>query len=453
MEKLWFESALLRDGWADGVRVTIDQGRVAAVERRPRPAPGDECHAIALPGLCNVHSHAFQRALTGLTERAGPAGDNFWTWREAMYRFLDVLDPDGFEAISAFAFMEMLERGFTRVGEFHYVHHDEHGARYANPAELAARIAAACERTGLGLTLLPVMYAHANFGGLPPVAGQRRFINDVDQFARLLEGARAAIAPLAFARLGVAPHSLRAVTPEELQVVAALAPEGPVHIHAAEQVREVEDSVAWSGRRPVEWLLENVALDARWTVIHATHVNAHECEALARSGAVAGLCPVTEANLGDGIFPAAEFLAAGGQFGVGSDSNVLISPAEELRALEYSQRLKHRARNVLASAEYASTGRRLFESALAGGARSLGVAAPGLAPGALADIVTLNAGDPRLAGLRGDGWLDAWIFGAGTGLVDSVWSCGIRQVERGVHRQREDIARRYAATLARVLGG
>jgi formiminoglutamate deiminase len=450
MTQLWFKSALLREGWCDGVLMEFAGGHIARIERGVEPR-GQQREGIALPGLCNVHSHGFQRALTGLTERAGPAGDNFWTWREAMYRFLDHLDPDGFEAITEFAFMEMLERGFTRVGEFHYVHHDARGVHYADIGELAARVASAAGNSGIALTLLPVMYAHANFGGLPPVAGQRRFINDLDSFARLFESARAAIAPLSQARLGVAPHSLRAVSAEELAAVVALAPDGPVHMHAAEQMREVEDCLAWSGRRPVQWLLENAAVDARWTLVHATHVDNGECGALARSGAVAGLCPITEANLGDGIFPALEYLNAGGRFGVGSDSNVLISPAEELRMLEYSQRLKHRARNVLASAALPSTGRRLFEAALAGGAQSLGMDAPGLAAGSIADVVSLDAGDARLAGLEHDACLDAWIFGCGAGLVDGVWSRGVQHVKQGVHTQREVVARRYRATLESIL--
>lgn len=449
--RLWFDSALLRDGWARRVRVLIEGGRISGIERDVSAGSGDERHALGIPGLCNVHSHGFQRALAGLTERAGPVDDDFWTWREVMYRFLDRLDPDAFEAITAFAYLEMLERGFTRVGEFHYVHHDPRGTPYGNVAELAQRVAAAAGESGIGLTLLPVMYAHAGFGGAPALEGQRRFIHDLDGFARLFDGTRAAVATLPHANLGVAPHSLRAVTPAQLGAVVKLAPAGPVHIHAAEQVREVDDCVAWSGQRPVEWLLDHAAVDSRWTLIHATHMNAAECARLAGSGATAGLCPVTEANLGDGIFKAREFLAAGGNFGLGTDSNVNISPSEELRMLEYSQRLNLRARNVLASPRFTSTGRRLFEGALAGGARSLGIGSAGIEVGALADLVTLDTADARLAGLSEDSCLDAWIFGAGHGLVDSVWCQGVRHVERGVHRQRGAIAARYARTLAGLL--
>src|SRR5580658_3609537 len=336
---LWFQSALLPQGWAEGVRIVVSGGTISQLQTSAVPAPGDERHAVAIPGLSNVHSHAFQRGMAGLAEIRGPANDNFWTWREVMYRFLDRLTPEDIEAIAAQAYVEMLERGFTRVGEFHYLHHDPSGAPYANIGELAERVAAATRETGIGLTLLPVFYAHSNFGGAPPVPGQRRFLNDVDQFARLLEASRKAIGQLDDANLGVAPHSLRAVTPNELSRVVSLLPRGPIHIHAAEQTKEVDDCVAWSGARPVEWLLDNAAIDERWCLVHATHLTSSEMERLAQSGAVAGLCPITEANLGDGVFPADAYLARKGVFGIGTDSNIQIDPAAELRALEYAQRL------------------------------------------------------------------------------------------------------------------
>ncbi len=344
---LWFGTALLPGGWAADVRIDVAAGRIARAEAGVAAGAGDERHAIGLPGLANLHSHAFQRGMAGLAETRGPENDNFWTWREVMYRFLDRLSPEDVEAIAVLAYAEMLERGFTRVGEFHYLHHDPSGAPYADIAELAERIAAAARETGIGLTLLPVFYAHSNFGGAAPVPGQRRFINGVDGFARLTEACAKIAASLDGANMGVAPHSLRAVTADELAAIVPLAKGGPVHIHAAEQTKEVEDSLAWSGARPVEWLLDNASLDARWCLVHATHMTATETEHLARSGATAGLCPITEANLGDGVFPADGFLSSGGHFGIGTDSNVLIDAAGELRALEYAQRLAHRARNLI----------------------------------------------------------------------------------------------------------
>lgn len=445
---LWFQTALLPQGWTESVRFHIAAGRIARIESGVAAGAGDERHAVAVPGLCNVHSHAFQRGMAGLAETRGPANDNFWTWREVMYRFLDRLTPDDVEAIAALAYVEMLERGFTRVGEFHYLHHDPSGAPYANIAELAARIAAAASQTGIGLTLLPVFYAHSNFGGAPPVPGQRRFINSVDGFAKLMERSRAVIAGLDDANIGVAPHSLRAVTAEELHAIVPLAQGGPVHIHAAEQTKEVDDSVAWSGARPVEWLLDNASVDAHWCLVHATHMTERETARLAKSGAVAGLCPITEANLGDGVFPSEAYLAAGGRFGIGTDSNIVIDPAQELRALEYAQRLTRRARNVLAPAAGSSTGRALFDAALAGGARALGQVA-GLEVGATADIVALDTASPALMGRNGDVLLDSWIFAGGA--VDCVWRLGRKVVAGGQHEGRVAVAQRYGSVLKKLL--
>jgi formiminoglutamate deiminase len=447
---LWFESALLPDGWREGVRFTLAEGRIVRVETGAEPAPDDERHAIAIPGLCNVHSHGFQRGMAGLAETRGPVGDNFWTWREVMYRFLDRLDPADVEAITALAYVEMLEKGFTRVGEFHYLHHDPSGAPYADIGELSWRIAAAAQETGIGLTLLPVFYAHSNFGGLPPVPGQRRFINGVDDFARIVEQCRKAAASLPDGNVGIAPHSLRAVTPVELQEIAPLAENGPIHIHAAEQTKEVDDCLAWCGQRPVAWLLDNAEVDSRWCLVHATHLVESEIKGLAGSGAVAGLCPITEANLGDGIFPAESHLARNGHLGLGTDSNILIDAAGELRALEYAQRLHRRARNVLASAEGQSTGRTLFDAALAGGAQALGISTYGLREGSSADIVSLDMNDASLAGRRGDATLDSWIFAGAA--IDCVWRHGRKVVTGGRHLARDGIRDRYCRIITRLTG-
>ena len=448
--ELWFEDALLPDGWASGVRVSAVGGRISGLEVDAPPRPGDARHALAVPGLCNVHSHAFQRGMAGLAETRGPADDNFWTWREVMYRFLDRLTPDDVEAIAAQAYVEMLERGFTRVGEFHYLHHDIDGRPYGAVGELAERIAAAAHETGLGLTLLPVFYAHGGLGGAPPSPGQRRFLNDIQMFSRLLEASRQAAARLPDANVGVAPHSLRAVTPQELDALTALAGKGPIHIHAAEQVKEVEDCVAWSGRRPVEWLVDR-GIDRRWCLIHATHLTEDETAALAASGAVAGLCPITEANLGDGTFPAEAYVTAGGRIAIGTDSNILIDGAGELRALEYAQRLARRARNVLAEREGASVGGALYRAALAGGAQALGLGPTGLEVGAPADIVTLNLDHPSLVGRRRDGALDGWIFAGGADVVETVWRYGDPVVKDGRHRDREPVAARYRQVVRRLL--
>lgn len=447
---LFFENALLPQGWARDVRMAVEAGRIARVEAGVSAQPGDERHRIGLPGMPNLHSHAFQRGMAGLTEIRGTSADSFWTWRDLMYRFVGRMTADDIEAVAAQAYVEMLEAGFTRVGEFHYIHHDVSGAPYGNIAELAERVAASADATGIGLTLLPVFYAHSGFDGRAPDPGQRRFVNGLDGYARLIGASRRAVAKLEGAVVGVAPHSLRAVTPEELEAILQLAKDGPVHIHIAEQTREVDDCIEWCGQRPLQWLFDHVAVDRRWCLIHATHGTAEEIGRFAASGAVAGLCPITEANLGDGTFGAVDFLGHGGAFGVGSDSNVLIGVTDELRQLEYSQRLAHRARNVVAGA-VVSTGRALFEGALNGGSQALGGATAGLAVGASADIVSLDAQHVGLACRSGDAILDSWIFGAGRSLVDCVWARGRRIVKDGRHHARETVAQRFRQTLEGLL--
>ncbi|MCZ8375687.1 MAG: formimidoylglutamate deiminase [Beijerinckiaceae bacterium] len=451
-DTMFFTRALLPEGWADNVLLTCESGVIRSVRRDASPPPGAISGAIALPGLASLHSHTFQRAMAGLAETRGPSSDSFWSWRQVMYRFLGLLDPEDVEVIAAFAFMEMLEAGFTSVGEFHYLHHDRAGQPYTDRAELAGRIVAAAGASGIGLTLLPVFYAHGGFGPAPAHDGQRRFLNDLDGFHRLMEGAQAVIASLPGARLGIAPHSLRAVAPGELQALLDVWPEGPVHIHIAEQMKEVEDCLAWSGRRPVEWLFDHVAVDSRWCLVHATHLNEAETRHLAESGAVAGLCPITEANLGDGTFRLAEYMAQGGRFGVGTDSNVEISAPGELRQLEYSQRLAHRARNVSAQSEGESTGGALYRAALAGGAQALGQPVAGLEPGQRADIVCLSADHPDLAAASGDRFLDGYVFCAGRAAIDQVYVGGQRLVEGGRHRDHATIANRYKDTIRKLAG-
>ena len=451
MTRLHFAFALLPSSWANDVQVVVTDGAITSVTAGVPPAAGDERHQLAVPGLASLHSHAFQRGMAGLAELRGDTTDTFWTWRETMYRFALTMTPDDVAAVATLLYVEMLERGFTRVGEFHYLHHDRDGSPYANPAEMAARIAEAAEASSIGLTLLPSFYAHGTFGGAAPHAGQRRFSCSVDQFAALMAASREAIRKLPGANIGIAPHSLRAVAPDELAAIIPLAGTDPIHIHAAEQVREVEDCMAWSGQRPVEWLLEHAPVDRRWCLIHATHMTDREVAALAGSGAVAGLCPVTEASHGDGIFSAREFLAAGGRFGIGTDSNVLVGVADELRQLEYGQRLNHRERNVFSGRPGASTGRALFDHALSGGAQALAQTKAGLSPGARADIVTLDTSHPSLAARSGDTILDGWLFAAGSDAIDCVWAGGDKVVAGGRHRLRDKARERFNASVRRLV--
>lgn len=447
MPTLFADQALLSDGWARNVRIAFEDGVITDVAGGAKSTDADARVAIAIPGMASLHSHAFQRGMAGLAEVRGAKADTFWTWRETMYRFALSMSPDDAEAIAAHLYCEMLEAGFTRVGEFHYLHHDRDGRPYSNIAEMGERIAAAAAASGIGLTLLNSFYAHSTFGGAAPHDGQRRFICDVDLFARLHEASKSAVRALDGANVSVAPHSLRAVTPEELKAVVALANGGVVHIHAAEQVKEIEDCFRWSFKRPVQWLLENMPVDGRWCIIHATHMTDDETRRLAESGAVAGLCPITEGSLGDGVFPAREFLADGGRFGIGTDSNVLVGVTDELRQLEYGQRLKYRERNVLAGGALVSTGRALFDAALGGGSQALDQGRCGLAPGAPADIVSLDGEHPSIAGRSGDAILDGWIFASARNAVDRVWARGREVVSGGRHKERERTLSRFNATV------
>ena len=449
--ELFFDHALLPSGWGNNVRVGVEEGVLLSVAEGELPHDAEHIPGVAIPGLPNLHCHAFQRGMAGLAERRGPQGDDFWTWREAMYRFLDRLSPADVQAIAAFAYMEMLEAGFTTVGEFHYLHHDIDGRPYEDIGEMANAVAAASAEARIGLTLLPSFYAHGGFGGAPPTAGQRRFLNDLDRFLRLVARSRAIVASLPAGRVGIAPHSLRAVTTDELRVICRATSDGPIHIHAAEQLDEVDDSLAALRRRPVEWLLENAQIDSRWCVIHGTHTTPQERRALAASGAVVGLCPLTEASLGDGVFDAAHYLKAGGRFGIGSDSNIQIDAAAELRQLEYGQRLARRARNVMAIEGGVSTGRRLFDLALASGAQALQQPVGSLTPGSRADIVLLDETSPDFVSRHGDEWLDAWIFVTGRAAVKIVLVGGETVVEAGRHKNRPAIEARYRRVIASLL--
>lgn len=444
---LFAETALLPDGWANNVRIRVEGGRIAEITTGT--APQGEVRPCLLPAPVNLHSHTFQRAMAGMTEGRTAGQDSFWTWRALMYRFLERLSPEDVQAIAAQAMVEMAESGFAAVCEFHYLHHPAGGGTYADPAEMSGRIAAAAGETGLGLTHLPVIYEQGGVDGRALAGGQLRFGATPEVYARLLDGSAQALKAMPDAVLGVAPHSLRAVSKPTLDRVAGMVPGGPVHVHIAEQLAEVtEVQTAW-GARPVDWALANLPLDARWCMIHATQMTRAETTALAATGAVAGLCPITEANLGDGIFNAPDWRAAGGAFGVGSDSNVRISLAEELRVLEYSQRLNLKARAVLAE-DHRSTGRVLWDGAARGGAQAAGRASGSIAVGHWADLLAPDTRDLRLEGFRGDSLLDAFIFAGRDGLVTDLWSAGRHIVQGGRHVEADAIGGRFRATMAKL---
>ncbi|MCC5960186.1 MAG: formimidoylglutamate deiminase [Rhodobacteraceae bacterium] len=449
-QMIWARQALLPNGWANDVLVHVDTlGRIASVTA-DAPRQGHVVDTL-LPAPVNLHSHAFQRAMAGMTEARGPdPRDTFWTWRRLMFRFLDHLTPDDARAIAAMVQMEMLQAGFGALAEFHYLHHQPDGRPYDKLSEMADGICAAAEQTGMGLTLLPVLYRFGGCDRRPLAPGQQRFGNTRDRFAQLVAATDKTLATLpADSALGIAPHSLRAVQPDDLAFCAELAGPRVVHMHLAEQVEEVTEVHAALGARPVEWLLDNAPLSDRWCLIHCTQMTPAETVALAGSNAVAGLCPITEASLGDGIFDGARFLEHGGRFGIGSDSNIRISLTEELRGLEYSQRLRDHSRAVLATRE-CSTGRVLWQGAASGGAKAAGRAAGSIATGLWADLVALDGHQTDLEGRCGDLVLDTVIFSGDNRCIADVWSAGRHVVRAGEHIHKASITTDYRRVLARL---
>jgi formimidoylglutamate deiminase len=447
LDTLFARHALLPEGWRRDVLLAWDaNGELARVEPDATAPPGSTQADYVLPGMVNLHSHAFQRALGGLTEKAGPGPDSFWTWRELMYRFANRISPEQMEAVAAQLYAECLRHGYTAVCEFHYIQHDVDGATYARPAETAERIASAARRAGIGLTLLPVMYSYAGFNAQPLNPGQRRFRTDPELVLRIVE----ALEPLRGAQLevGAAPHSLRAVSAGQLRELAAALPAGrPLHIHIAEQALEVRQCLEATGRRPVDYLLDEAPIDERWCLVHATHLADAELARLAASGAVAGLCPTTEANLGDGLFPLEAYVAAGGRFGIGSDSHVSQSPVEELRWLEYGQRLIHQRRNVAVDAGQRDVAAFLWQRALQGGAQAAGRQLGALVPGMRADLLVLDSDHPNLDGLLEDDVLGRFLFCGNDNLVRDVLVGGRWVVRDGRHISQDAIAQDYKAVV------
>ncbi|WP_313705534.1 formimidoylglutamate deiminase [Massilia sp.] len=447
MNALFARHALLPDGWQGDVLVEWDaRGALTRVQPHAKAPIGVPRADYVVPGMVNLHSHAFQRALGGLTEKAGDGPDSFWTWRELMYRFAASITPEQVEAIAAQLFSECLRHGYTSLCEFHYIQRDPQGAPYVRPAEMAERIAAAGQGTGIGLTLLPVLYSYSGFGEQALKPEQARFRTDAETVLRIVE----ALAPLRSGQLevGAAPHSLRAAGIGQVRELAAALPAGrPLHIHIAEQQGEVRQSLEFSGRRPVEYLLENVGVDARWCLVHATHLNDDEVRGLAASGAVAGLCPTTEANLGDGVFPLGDYLAAGGRWGIGSDSHVSQSPVEELRWLEYGQRLVHQRRNVAATPARRDVALNLWQDALAGGAQAAGRPVGLLAAGRRADLLVLDSAHPNLEGALESDVMGRLVFCGNDNLVRDVLAGGRWVVQGGRHMAQDTIARRYRQAI------
>ena len=441
MKKYFARDALLPSGWARDVLIGVDGGEIIALDANSTPDGAERLHGPVLPGMANLHSHAFQRAMAGLTDVRAASHDDFWSWRELMYLFMERLTPDHAQAIAEQLYIEMLKHGYTAVAEFHYVHH---------PAEMLARHLEAARDTGIAITLLPSLYRWSGFGTQPLKERQKRFASDTKTVLETLAGLQRRVS--ADIRTGVAPHSLRAVDPQSLKdLVGLIDQHAPIHIHAAEQTREVEECTLALGKRPVEWLLENCPVDGRWCVVHATHITAGEVIGLAASGAVVGLCPSTEANLGDGIFPLLAYRGASGRYGIGGDSHVSRDPAEELRLLEYVQRLVGRRRNLNISSTSQAVGTTLWLEAAAGGGQALGRAMGSLATEKRADFVVLDGEHPDLAGKSGDAVANALVFSGTSNLVRDVMVAGRWVVRERYHSREEKAAERYARTVTQLV--
>ena len=444
-------SVLTDDGWLGPAVINLDaKGCILAVEALPDNAAVDYGHVI--PGMPNLHSHAFQRQMAGLSGSANPEGDSFWTWRELMYRLAVRIQPDQLRVIAAFLQAEMLENGYTSCAEFHYLHHQPNGKPYADPAEMSGQILAAAEQSGMALTLLPVFYCRSGFGSVDVTERQVRFRNTSTQYLELWQRCKAMLQEQTLHRLGLAPHSLRAVAAEQLAEVlqACSSVDQPIHIHIAEQQREVDECQAAVGARPVQWLLDQHELDQHWCLVHATHMDAREFSAVLKTHTVAGLCPSTEADLGDGYFDIVNWFEQSGRFGIGSDSNLRLSPAEELRMLEFQARLQNGRRNVLSEQGF-SCGRSLWQRALAGGAQALGQKVGRIAPAYRADLIELDEHHTLLEGRKGDSLLDSWIMAGEQSMIRTVWVGGQKRVVEGRHRAREELQSAYRKVMLELL--
>ncbi|MFT9000076.1 MAG: formimidoylglutamate deiminase [Acetobacter syzygii] len=453
MTELFVDQAFLSGGWHKNVSLVVGKdGTFSSVRPNTQPSAGAERVSVALPPQISLHSHAFQRGMAGMAERRQTPSDTFWTWRNLMYRLAGRITPEQMEVIAAFLYMEMLRAGYTQVAEFHYLHHDKKGNVYENPAEMALRIASAAKISGIGVTVLPTLYMYSGFGGRPLLDEQKRFATTPEQIVDILQAVQTQTKQNILISTGLGLHSLRAVDMADVkQLTQSGAVEMPVHIHIAEQIGEVEQCLAATGQRPVNYLFDHVEVNARWCLVHATHLAPSEVTQLAQSQAVAGLCPITEANLGDGFFPLVSYVAQKGRFGIGSDSNVLISPAEELRLLEYGLRLSEQSRCVaLPQNELGSTGRWLYQQALAGGAQSCGLAQWGLVEGARADLCVLDLEHLPLPDLEGDALLDAALFSVSALPVKHMMCAGTWRVRDGRHLLQDSLTQQFRKVIRTI---
>ena len=450
VHELKVEHALLASGWARDVSIKVDiNGNIDDIEVGITGAK----KGCLIPGLANLHSHAHQRAMAGLAEKAGPNADSFWTWRKVMYQFLEQIQPHQLHAIASQLYLELLLAGYTRVAEFQYLHHNSKGTHYENIAEMSLQTLDAAQQVGIGITNLPVHYQYAGFGNQPISAQQARFYTKPDSYLRIFETLEKVTEDTPNANVGIAGHSLRATNKESFNDILnnIAASNIPVHMHIAEQVKEVNDCVKWSGSRPVDYCLDNFNVNTNWCLVHATHMNESETTRLANSGAVAGICPSTEANLGDGFFNASQYLDAGGKLGIGSDSHISTSPVEELRWFEYGQRLLHKSRNQLSGSANLSTGRHLFGIAARGGAQACGIHSGTIKVGQRADFILLDTDHPILVNRSSDQLLDSWIFSGNTNSVSDVYVGGKHVISDCQHIHQERINQQFRIAMRELV--
>jgi formimidoylglutamate deiminase len=463
MSKLYFaentftDGSLSNNGWISNSLISVSSAGVieSIISDSELTEDAELIKGTLLPAIPNLHSHAFQRAFAGFTESRGQANDSFWSWRKIMYQFVDKLNPQQVFVIARQLYIEMLKAGYSSVAEFHYLHHSPSGKAYDDPAEMSHQLVKAAKEVGINLTLLPVYYRYSGFNDQLATEGQRRFIHQPDDYARLLDILFKHYQAEPFIRIGMAPHSLRAVSVVDIRkaidVLDHYDAKAPIHIHIAEQMAEVNDCLAHTGQRPVQHLYDNFEVNERWTLIHATHINEQETWEMAESGAVTGLCPTTEANLGDGIFPATLYLEQKGTFGIGSDSHSSVSAIEELRLLEYGQRLKHQQRAILCDEETTSVGRTLFQGALAGGAQALGHKTGKIVVGYQADWLTLDENNPSLFSKTDDQILDAMVFSTNSNPISQVYVAGKIVIEEGRHILEEESLNAFRKVLTEIL--
>jgi len=454
---IWTKTALLDQGWSDEVLITISaDGNILSTEARSHQDNADVLCGTLIPGMTNLHSHAHQRAMAGLAEKCSNIADgedSFWTWRNIMYHYLARIGPDDLNCLASQLYLEMLKFGYTSVGEFQYLHHDINGKAYQDRAEMTKQCFQAAQETGIAFTALPVLYAYGGFGEQPSIEGQKRFLNNAEEFAEIVHSLEKDIHSNKNASLGIAPHSLRAVSQSLVNDVLSMCEQTEViHIHVAEQLKEVNDCLDWSDQRPVEWLLNHFNVDEKWCLIHATHLTSQETKNLASSGALAGLCPTTEANLGDGFFNAEKYFSHNGRWGIGSDSHISISPTEELRWLEYTQRLQTNRRNVLNSKTEKNTGSHLYQQALTGGAQATARPTGIIKKGYRADFVVIDDEHPRIYGRQKDDLLNSYIFSGNENPVKDVYVGGKKVIENGHHQHEDIIGQNFKLAINRLAG-